>query len=208
VNDATDYMRRSLRQKARTGRKPKHRQKPGGAASGRLLQSLVMLKLTGAVQCWWLALPVCRQALTVPSLFISPLPTCRLGSQIYHLPIASSLTSAARQMLESGSCKTEQRTCIRSVIETRTAVQAVAAQQLQNAAAEDEDAEEDIEEAGADSDGREPPADEEAGPLDDLDDDDEAEEAPKRKRRRKRRKRVIVQVTHWSWPKVKRYLLA
>ena len=84
----------------------------------------------------------------------------------------------------------------------------MAAQQLQIAAAQDEDAEEDVEEAGADSDGREPPADEEAGPLDDLDDDDEAEEAPKRKRRRKRRKRVIVQVTHWSWPKVKGHLLA
>lgn len=89
MNDATDCMRRSQRQKARTGRKPKHQQKPGGAASGRLLQSLVMLKLAGAVQCWWLALPVCRQALTVPSLLISPLPTCRLDSQIHHLPIAS-----------------------------------------------------------------------------------------------------------------------
>ena len=88
-------------------------------------------------------------------------------------------------------------------------MQAVAAQQLENAAAQDEDAEEDIEEAGADSDGREPPVDEDVGALDGLDDeDDEAEEAPKRKRRRKRRKRVIVQVTHWSWPKVKGHLLA
>ncbi len=74
----------------------------------------------------------------------------------------------------------------------KSALQAAAAKQLENAGEEDEEAAEDGDEGEAESGGEEPTVDGEEGAVDD--EEDEEEDQPKRKRRRRKRKRVIVPV--------------